>query len=124
MKKIAIVYINEQHTMMDEQKSILDQKYKKSWSVILVPAKGWTLEQQKEIISEHDMNIFNNRIENIDFVFASPIPYMVKEFGAMAQLYCEQNIDTLVFHNDNRDKKEIPGGKVIMVVSKTGWELV
>jgi hypothetical protein len=29
-----------------------------------------------------------------------------------------------VFHNDRREKKELPNGKVIMTVAKEGWELV
>ena len=27
-------------------------------------------------------------------------------------------------HNDRREKKELPNGKVIMAVAQTGWQLV
>ena len=30
----------------------------------------------------------------------------------------------LVFHNDKRQKRELPNGKIISVVAETGWQLV
>jgi len=29
-----------------------------------------------------------------------------------------------VLHNDNRQKKELPNGKIIMTVAETSWQLV
>jgi len=49
-------------------------------------------------------------------VFVSPIPYMVKELA--------KDANVLVFHNDRREKKQLPNGKIIQVVAETGWQLV
>lgn len=36
----------------------------------------------------------------------------------------DERYKVLIFHNDNREKKELPGGKVVSVVSQTGWQLI
>jgi uncharacterized protein (DUF111 family) len=46
-------------------------------------------------------------------IFVSPIPALMKLMRHWK-----------VFHNDNREKKELPNGKIIMTVAKKGWVLV
>jgi hypothetical protein len=57
-------------------------------------------------------------MEDGAIVFASPIPALIKkatlEFGGWVK----------IFHNDHREKKELPNGRIIMVVAQEGWELV
>lgn len=53
-----------------------------------------------------------------DVVFVSPVPVL------LAKLSASQVVKVHVLHNDNREKKELPNGKIISVVAKEGWELV
>jgi hypothetical protein len=62
-------------------------------------------------------------------VFVSPIPALLlilaqrdgERFGSGANdgLSCVQ-----VFHNNKREKKELPNGKIISVTATEGWELI
>ena len=109
MKK-AIIIINEQHNLLPEQVEILENRFD-SFELLKVPAEGWTKAEMDQIML---LSIPQSYVA----VFASPIPYMIKE------MVKNHDSEVLVFHNDNRDKKELPDGKVIYTVSKTGWELV
>jgi len=120
------VYVikNEQHSLFDEQIQLLQDRFG-SYEEYVVPAEGWTLDEMKK----HVEFLY----QNADVVvFASPVPYMLKELSAIAaQAYDESSgykrhrlADVLVFHNDRREKKELPNGKVIQKVSDTGWQLV
>ena len=104
----AIVVMNETHTLTAEQRNILNKTFS-TWGTVSVPSTGWTLEEMKQNVSE--MKRSGNTI-----VFVSPIPYMVKELA--------KDANVLVFHNDRREKKELPNGKIIQTVAKTGWVLV
>ncbi len=112
----TMIIINEQHTLLPEQESILKEKFG-AWSTILVPATGWTREE-REIISD---TLRGN------VVFVSPIPGMIMDLAGIAA--CEscnngsQTVRPWVFSNDTREKKELPGGKVISVTAQTGWYL-
>jgi hypothetical protein len=106
----ATAIINETHELMAEQRNILNKTFS-TWETISVPSAGWTLEEMKQNVSE--MKRSGNTI-----VFVSPIPFMLKELAKDA------NVNVLVFHNDNRKKKELPNGKIIQVVAETGWQLV
>jgi len=106
MKK-AFIILNEQHSLLPEQEKILKEQFE-TYEIISVPASGWTLEEMKIKIVELSTK---NTI-----VFVSPIPYMIKELAKGGKV--------LVFHNDNRKKKELPNGKIIQVVAETGWQLV
>ena len=99
------VIINEQHSLMDTQKEILPEGYKE----IKIPAKGMTLDEMKDFVSYWG-------VDSIP-IFISPIP-------ALMALMANNGIYFMVFHNDNREKKELPNGKVIMTVAKEGWVLV
>ena len=115
MKK-TIVVINEQHTLLEEQEEILTDQFGR-WDFEKVPAEGWSLKQMMEK-SRQLAEAFDN------IVFVSPLAIMVGETtrltctepGLQARVYC--------FHNDCREKKELPNGKVISVVAREGWQLI
>ena len=111
-----LLIINEQHSLFEEQEQILNKKG--SFETIEVPAVGWTLEEQRQVAQEL-MEMLDNKHDTL--VFASPVPYLLK---VMSLLSAEDNFVTLVFHNDNREKLELPNGKIIHKVAKTGWQLV
>ena len=108
------VILNEQHTLLDNQKTLLDDKFGKQWVILSVPAEGWNRKEIGEVA---------RRLVNDTVVFASPIPLLL---GALAheQGSGSANLQVYLFHNDVREKKELPTGKVISVVAKTGWELI
>jgi len=104
----GILFINEQHSLFDEQKALLEECFQKV-QVIKVPASGWNLEEMK--------GIYKKLIPTkATIVFASPIPYLLKVTSSTNTV--------AVFHNDNREKKELPNGKIISVVSSEGWRIV
>lgn len=105
MKEKALVILNEQHKLMEEQVAILDGLF--DWTIKPVPASGWSLSQMREVIQE--LKAFDGEV-----VFASPIPALLMGMEGSGFL----------FHNDRREKKELPNGKVIMTVAQTGWQLV
>lgn len=117
MKKVAVV-LNQQHNLMEEQQQLLNEQFGDNWETFTVPANGWTLaEQHKKVVDL--VNKYG------DVVFASPVPYLMKEVAKESII--GENIslfNVYVFHNDNREKKELPNGKVIFTVAKTGWQIV
>lgn len=106
---IAKVIINETHELLEEQETLLHEKFDE-YVKINVPESGWALEQMIQMIRRELKG-------DAPIVFVSPIPALMK----LASIH-RRNF--YVFHNDNREKKELPNGKIIMVVSKTGWKLV
>lgn len=110
----AIVIINEQHSLMEDQVRILNEQFE-LFESFEVPASGWTLNQQMSILSDMREWYFDA------LVFASPVPAMLKE---AVEWKMAGGPKVFVFHNDNREKKELPGGKIVMTVAKTGWVLV
>jgi len=126
----GFVFLNEQHSLMEEQSKLLDEEFD-SWTIVSVPAHGLSLAEQKEIAQK-----VGNKVGAIDysegidvtFVFASPVPFLLKEMSVNSKQDGTFGMDYLydvrVFHNDKRDKKELPNGKVIFTVAKEGWQLV
>jgi hypothetical protein len=106
---MALVIINEQHTLSADQTRCLDEKFGEGeWQRYNVPAAGWTAEEiEQEVEKLHDT-----------LVFCSPIPLMIK----LAVLKGEYM--PMIFHNDRREKKELPNGKVISVVAQDGWVIL
>jgi hypothetical protein len=130
----TIVIINEQHSLLPEQEEIIKQTFK-NFEILKVPTNGWTLQEQKEVASRLYKQVATNRLgEETDnaIIFVSPVPFLMKEmqkraimsvpFHDMSREY--ENYCVLVFHNDRREKKELPDGKVISVVTQKGWQLV
>ena len=116
MKK-AIVIMNEQHSLLTEQKLGLSDMFKDSWEIKNVPAKGWTWQEQDKITKD----LINTDITHV--VFVSPVPVLLRNLSYEHGKDLN-NPAVLVFHNDNREKKELPGGKIISVVAQEGWQLV
>jgi hypothetical protein len=118
MKKLTAVILNEQHSLMEEQQQLLNEKFGDNWEIVPVPANGWTLAEQHKKVVEL-VNKYG------DVVFASPVPFLMKEVSRESII--GENIslfNVYVFHNDNREKVELPNGKIIFKVAKTGWQLV
>ena len=150
MKK-ALVIINEQHSLLPEQEKILSDKYNyllprvevedgydnykyadayedvvcRGWELLEVPAEGWSITEMKEKVEE----IYNiaKKEREMTIIFVSPVPFVLKELAEISGGRENSDIDfmeILVFHNDNRKKKELPNGKIISVVANKGWQLV
>lgn len=121
---VAIVVINVQQTLTVQQQQILDSKYE-SWKFCKVPEAGWTLAEQKDKVGELAHN-------PADKVIASPIPFLLMSLADTRGVNSEMQSGSAVifrgglylFHNDDREKKELPNGKIISVVAQTGWQLV
>jgi hypothetical protein len=107
MKKYVVV-LNEQHSLIEQQQELLNNTFK-MWDYLRIPTTGLNLDEMKELI--------NALSANTVMIFASPIPAMMSLLNKFEKEY-------IVFHNDNRDKKELPNGKIIFTVAKEGWELV
>ena len=122
-----LVIINEQHTLLDVQNEILLNRFGvDGWNTLPVPAKGWTKEEMDAVMAS---DIFKTKT----VVFVSPIPYLIKMLtaAAMANMHLPNIItrysrtveSVLLMCNDTREKKELPNGKIIFAVAKTGWYL-
>ena len=111
MKK-AIVIINETHSLFPEQKHILKERFD-DVGFVTVPAEGWSLETMRDVANA----LQSRAAEGATIVFASPIPFLLKELA-------RKTPNVLVFHNDHREKKEFPDGRIVQIVAATGWRLV
>ena len=118
MSKILVV-INEQHSLFEEQEQILHDMALSlgydSVERVNVPSAGLNVKELESMSNDLVAKVRRGDM----FVLASPIPVLLK------WLLGDLDFDrVLVFHNDKREKKELPNGKVIMAVSKTGWQLL
>lgn len=119
----TIVVINEAHSILPNQKTLLDEKFPEGYEILSVPEMGWTkkeMDEQNNKILQHD-----------NAVFVSPIPYMIAALSFDSGYYrCMDDnqlkdlFTVFIFHNDVREKKELPNGKIIFTVAKEGWELI
>ncbi len=106
--KHIVVVINEQHTLLYEQLTLLGD----NWSTQTTPKNGLNLIDQRSLAAsliEHDRG---NKI-----VFCSPVPFLLAKVA-------KEHPCVGVFHNDRREKKELPNGEVISVIAREGWEIV
>lgn len=130
----TILIINEQHSLFEEQEDILNEVYG-DWEIIEVPKEGWSLSEQREVADKIHNKLSSDEIGeetgNV-VVFASPVPYLLKRLTLFSQatvpvmdsckIYSQYQVQ--VFHNDRREKKELPNGKVIHKIASEGWQLV
>ena len=141
----AFVIMNETHSLLPEQEKILKERFEE-YEIISVPATGWTLEEMEDkaeslcyLAAGAEVKVMGNSRKVVYFpaespgnavVFVSPIPYLLKELatksirGDYEELATRRIYDVLVFHNDRREKKELPDGRIIQVVAREGWQLV
>ncbi len=117
----AIIIINEAHSMMDEQRFIIEERFGQNYEFLKVPSQGWTLDEMKRVIEEIWEEYMNSDGE-MNIVFISPVPYLLKELALLGAEFTSFRV--LVMHNDKREKKELPDGRIISVVAKEGWQLV
>jgi hypothetical protein len=122
--KIKLI-INEQHSLLPDQKRALDEFIEMkdeaiTVDTIKVPASGWTLQEMNAVQDELWQEFFDGE-EDISVIFVSPVPYLLKELASYNEYsgFC-----IYVLHNDHREKKELPNGKVIMTIAKEGWVIV
>jgi hypothetical protein len=109
MREMTNVILNEQHKLMDDQKRMLDERFGiAGWEIASVPKSGWDLKEMRNVAEI---------LKNETVCFASPIPALMK-------LVASTGNEFYVLHNDNREKKELPNGKIIMTVAKEGWMIV
>ncbi len=114
MEPKNLVIINEQHTLLPGQIASLDAHFGEGkWERLNAPASGWTADQQREILKG---------LGEAALVFASPVTLMLRDASQRPAA------DTLVFHNDKREKKEVPAPdgktKIIFVLAEDGWQLL
>ena len=109
-EKVHVV-MNEDHSLLPEQREILKEKYG-NYDFRYVPKEGWLLEEINWLVEWYE----NSHVEEV--VFVSPVPSLLMKLSRL-------NGKTVrVFHNDNRNKKTLPNGKVVYTVAQEGWELV
>lgn len=124
MKTVHII-LNEQHTLLKEQEELLNRTFPMGtfrMNMILVPAAGWNQNQQKEIMKGLDETV----------LFISPVPFMLMTLSKESQVNSFQcpaptisKVDqVLIMANDTREKKELDNGKIVHVLSKTGWYII
>lgn len=121
------VIINEQHSLFEEQKEKLNEKFgTDGWERYNIPTGGINKKQALDIVAEIGTG----------HLFASPIPVLMKLMAERSVANCYNNPGEIpgeafyCFHNDQRIKKEIPDRnnpgqvKIINTVSPEGWEIV
>ena len=122
----GFVFINETHTILPDQEATLDRRFGKgNWDFIFVPKEGWTWEQQLEEASHFVLTSLRKikRDERpLVAVFLSPVPALLCLLSRIEG--SDRTVEVQVFHNDNREAKELPGGRVVHVVAADGWILV
>jgi len=106
MQRRYFLIINETHSLFPQQKELLEKLGR--YETIKSPQGGWTVQQIRDIVSDL------HKVRGAVLVFASPIPAMMKLWRKK----------WLVFANDNREKVELPDGKIISRVSAAGWHLL
>ena len=130
MKK-GLVIINESHSLMPDQRRVLDSEIGEgSWSTLLVPEAGWTLDEIRNVyvsIAESaPERLAEDEVGGLHVVFASPVPallnYIAQLAGAETRL-----LTCWVLHNDHRVAKEVPDGRggvrIVHSIAPTGWRL-
>jgi len=108
---IVLVIINEQHTLMDDQQRAILNDFCPDGMIatVKIPADGLSRQEIKTISEQ----LAKTRCH---VVFASPIPYMILLLASKGKNLVG------VLHNDHREKKELPNGKVISTVAPKGWK--
>ena len=107
----TFIIINEKHKLLPDQERVLNEELCGPWELFPVPDDGWTYAEMKDDVL-HD-------IGDAPVVFVSPIPALILMLAGQ-----RAGVNVWVMHNDNREAKELPGGRIIHTVSREGWRLV
>lgn len=120
--------INEQHALLPAQETALNalaEHLELETEKVEVPAEGLNV---TEILS------LAQKLEEQYVVIVSPIPLLVARLGwkcgfEKGWTYVDHANHTpqthaWIMHNDKREKKELPNGKVISTIAQTGWVLL
>ena len=122
------VIMNEQHSLLPSQEDLLKSHFE-TFDFLRVPDGGWTAQEMREMATS---------LEGRNVVFVSPVPVLLaivsaragaSRTGNMAEKdgaigFAGPETHVFVMHNDHREKKELPNGKVVMTVAREGWEIV
>ena len=125
----TLVIINEQHRLLDAQEKILNERFE-NWELLKVPAAGWRLEDIREIGNKLKIS---QGIESV--VFVSPIPVLFANLSFNAGFddgfshnpnanHIGDTPTVFIFHNDKREKVELPDGRIINKIADDGWQLI
>ena len=120
------IIINESHSLLPEQERLLNERFER-YEFLYVPKNGWSYNEQLRIARDLVQ-------EGGNIIFVSPVPVLLAYIGFykgygragidIGQPFIGCDINLFLFHNDHRLKKELPDGRIIQVVSPTGWQLV
>lgn len=120
----TIVIINEQHSLLPQQKEIIVRELGGEIELRKIPAEGINRQQIEELAEEL------SNLDTVNIVVLSPIPLLLGRLAHKAgeidgryDWICLRS-HIYILHNDKREKKELPNGKVISVVAQEGWELI
>jgi hypothetical protein len=108
---------NAQHTLFQQQEELLPKDY----TTVNIPAEGLTYEEQFDLVVDIVAKLDRPQ-DRVEVFFASPVPAMLKLLATASGK--EERLEIFIFHNDRREKKELPGGKIIQMLAQEGWQLV
>lgn len=116
--------MSEQHSLLPDQEAALSRAFPGGLiHPIVIPANGITTQEQKELATRLSLYLWLGD----EVVFVSPLPVTLLCLAWWAGQETEQGgggvYTPFVFANEHREKKELPGGKVISVTAQTGWTL-
>ena len=114
----AIVIMNEQHTLLPGQVSALERMFD-TYETLSIPATGWDALKQEEVAEEI---LARMRTEAEIPVFLSPVPLLLAHVSWGAGRL--GLFPARVFHNDRREKVELPDGRQIMKPAEDGWQIL
>ena len=121
----TIIIINEQHSLLPQQEQLIRKKLGQEIELKKIPSEGINRQEIEELAKELGL------LHNVNIVVVSPIPLLLARLA-----YCCGEYDTLamygggpgnpvyILHNDKREKKELPNGKIISVTAQEGLELI
>ncbi|MDZ5005859.1 hypothetical protein GNF40_06875 [Clostridium perfringens] len=105
----VIIVKNEQHTLLKEQKVILESKFSE-YEYLNIYKEGISIKEQLEIIKY----LLKKKV---DIIFLSPIPLMLGKLSKYSQN------SVYVFTNSKRNKSE-KNGKITFNIENSGWKLL
>lgn len=128
MYKKVFLIINEQHSLLPDQERCLNDRFPGiPVENVAIPAEGMT----KHELNQLAFDLYHRAVEEKGvIVLVSPVPILIKNLTEMIYTVSTEsqgaapNTMLYIFHNDRREKKELPNGKIISVVAQDGWEII